>query len=158
MATVADTSTPADQLPAALAAVVKGELPPQQVVDKARTVLAELLVDYLGQFQDYIGQTGEMAVTSVLAVADATVTGGDQGILGKREIAEKVSRRCNCPSVCSPQSCCDDLSYLPSVLLCPVDDVGTTYGNVTRGTFAMKSYHTRYIHHSTSVPLVRSLQ
>lgn len=87
---VADTSASADQLPAALAAAVKGELPPQQVVDKARAVLAELLVEYLGQFQDYIGQTGEMAVASVLAVADATVSGGDKGILGKREIAEKV--------------------------------------------------------------------
>eukprot|EP00775_Hariotina_reticulata_P003555 gene3556-3824_t len=89
VAAVADTSASADQLPAALAAAVKGELPPQQVVDKARAVLAELLVDYLGQFQEYIGQTGEMAVASVLAVADATVSGGDKGILGKREIAEK---------------------------------------------------------------------
>lgn len=50
------------------------------------TVLLPLLL--LLFLQDYIGQTGELAITAVFSVADAAVSGED--LLGTREKAEQV--------------------------------------------------------------------
>jgi hypothetical protein len=74
------------------AVAAAGDVPEQlqEGLMNAQAALAQMLRGYLGQFQDYIGESGELALAAVLGTADAAVS-GEEGPLTKREIVEKVS-------------------------------------------------------------------
>lgn len=61
----------------------------QQGLDNAQAALTNLLRGYLENFQDYIGETGEIALAAVLGVVDAAAS-GEEGLLNKRDVVEKV--------------------------------------------------------------------
>lgn len=85
-----DTANPVSQvLNTAVAAA--GDVP-EQLQDglmSAQAALTQMLRGYLGQFQEYIGESGELALAAVLGTADAAAS-GKEGVLTKREIIEKV--------------------------------------------------------------------
>jgi hypothetical protein len=79
------TATVTDAIAVGVAQVAE---PSAKVVEQMRFTLTRLLREYLGEFQDYIGTTGEIAVAAVFGAAD--VAGEDVNVLRKRNIAEKV--------------------------------------------------------------------
>jgi hypothetical protein len=89
-----DTANPVSQvLNTAVAAA--GDMPEQlqEGLMSAQAALEQMLRGYLGQFQEYIGESGELALAAVLGTAYTAVS-GEEGLLTKREIVEKVSRFC----------------------------------------------------------------
>ncbi|WIA08112.1 hypothetical protein OEZ85_007571 [Tetradesmus obliquus] len=84
-----DTANPVSQvLNTAVAAA--GDVPEQlqEGLMSAQAALTQMLRGYLGQFQGYIGESGELALAAVLGTADAAAS-GKEGVLTKREIIEK---------------------------------------------------------------------
>ncbi|WIA28185.1 hypothetical protein OEZ86_010748 [Tetradesmus obliquus] len=84
-----DTANPVSQvLNTAVAAA--GDVPEQlqEGLMSAQAALTQMLRGYLGQFQEYIGESGELALAAVLGTADAAAS-GKEGVLTKREIIEK---------------------------------------------------------------------
>ena len=110
------TATVTDALAVGVAQVAE---PSAKAVEQMRFTLIRLLRQYLGEFQDYIGTTGEIAVAAVLGATD--VAGEDVNVLRKRNIAEKVS--CvlaisltgSCAGSCACSDACRAVAHCASI-------------------------------------------